>query len=160
MGNSMRMRRVPADALDRGIAFLEDGFTATRQNEVFTREIESGTLCSLAEEWQPMDVLLTGVRFPDPEPECLPVLGGVHVASFETPVDVMIWLDTDGVRAAHAYLEGIDFDERFERHRKRLEFYGDLGYLETDLRRRLSNLQRFYALADAAGEAVVKRVYA
>jgi hypothetical protein len=81
------------------------------------------------------------------------------VASFETPVDLMIWLDVDGVRGAHAYLGGIDFDEYFERHGKQLAFYGDIAFQATDLRPRLSNLQRFYALADAAGEAVVKRLY-
>ncbi|WP_333772094.1 hypothetical protein [Streptomyces sp. IBSBF 3136] len=107
-----------------------------------------------------MNVLLTGEAFPATDPESLPVLGGVHVASFQTPVDVMIWLDADGVRGAHAYLGGIDFDEHLERHRKKLEFFGDAGYVATDLRRRLSDLKRFYALADADGEAVVKRVYA
>jgi hypothetical protein len=71
----------------------------------------------------------------------------------------MIWLDADGVRRAHAYLAGIGFDERFERWRKQLAYYGDALYLESDLRRRLGDMLRFYGLAAEAGEAVVKRVY-
>jgi hypothetical protein len=63
------MRRVPADQLDRGIAVLEDGFAAVLQkDEVWDREVESGTLCSLGEQWRTMDVLLTGDESPRPFP--------------------------------------------------------------------------------------------
>jgi hypothetical protein len=156
---SLDMRRVPANELERGIAVLEDGFSATLQNEVFDREIASGTLCSLGEEWTRMNVLLTGEDFPDGIAS-LPVLGGAHVASFGSPVDIMVWLDVDGVRSARTYLSGLDFDECFERRRKQLVYYpDDVSYLSTELRRLLGDMQRFYALAVAAGEAVVKRVY-
>jgi hypothetical protein len=156
---SLDMRRVPADELERGIAVLEDGFSATLQNEVFRRERAAGTLCSLGEDWTRMNVLLTGEAFPDGIAS-LPVLGGVHVASFNSQVDIMTWLDADRVREAHAYLDGIDFDDCFERRRKQLVYFpDDVSYLSTELRRLLGDMQRFYALAAAAGEAVVKRVY-
>jgi hypothetical protein len=79
----LRMRRVPADGLERGIPALEDGIAATLRNEVFAREVASGTLCSPGEEWRTMNVLLTGEDFPGTEPASLPVLGGTHVARFE-----------------------------------------------------------------------------
>lgn len=160
MGNSMRMRRVPADELQRGVPLLEEGFSATRNNEVFASEIQSGILCSLGEEWRTVNVLLTGEEFPAAGPASLPVLGGVHVGSFSTPVDVMVWMEADGVHSAHEYLASIEFDELFDLHRKKLGAVGDAAAeIEHDLRRRLQDLQRFYGLADAGHQAVVKRVY-
>ncbi|MEU6324370.1 DUF1877 family protein [Streptomyces sp. NPDC047009] len=158
MGSEMRMRRVPANEQERGIPALEEGFAAILQNDVFDRETESGVLCSLGEEWRTMNVLLTGEAFPE-GPCSLPVLGGEHVATFDSRFDVMLWLGAEGVRSARAYVAEVDFDERFERNRKELRYYGDISYLATDLRRRLDAMQRFYSLAEDAGEAVVKRVY-
>lgn len=158
MGDSLRMRRVPANELERGIAVLEEGFSAILKNdEVYDREIASGTLCSLGEDWRQLNVLLTGEYYPDGI-DSLPVLSGVHVATFDSPIDMMIWLDADRVRNAHAYLGDIDFDDRLERHRDKLASYGIL-WLEPDLRRLLGDMQRFYGLAAAAGEAVAKRVF-
>ncbi|WP_369147900.1 DUF1877 family protein [Streptomyces sp. R44] len=160
MGNSMRMRRVPADELQRGVPLLEEAFSATRNNEVFASEIRSGILCSLGEEWRTVNLLLTGEEFPAAGPAALPVLGGVHVGSFATPVDMMVWLDADGVHIAHEYLASIEFDAMFDLHRKKLGAVGDAAAeIEDDLRRRLQNLQHFYGLADAGHQAVVKRVY-
>jgi hypothetical protein len=156
MGRSLRMRRVPANELQRGSRFWRTDF---RQHcRTIDREVASGSLCSLGEVWCQMNVLLTGEYYPD-GPASLPVLGGAHVASLDLPIDTVIWLDADGVRDAHVCLSGVDFDDYFERHREKLEFYGIL-FLEPELRRLLGEMQRFYALAAAAGEAVAKRAYA
>lgn len=154
MGSSLKMRRVSADELQRGVPFLEKGFSATRINEVFDGEIQSGVLCGLGEEWNTINLLITGEVFPPIGPAALPVLGGAHVASFETPLDMMIWTDADSVRVAHEYLTGVEFEALLDLHRKRL---GEFN--EQDLRRRLQNLQRFYGLAEASHQAVVKRMY-
>ncbi|AZM74599.1 hypothetical protein D1J63_06240 [Streptomyces sp. KPB2] len=59
MASSLRMRRASPTDSEKGAAHLEEGFTATRDNDVFDAEQEAGALCSLGEDWQEVNVLLT-----------------------------------------------------------------------------------------------------
>ncbi len=157
MASSLRMRRVSPTDLERGVAHLEEGFAATLDNDVFGVEQESGVLCSLGEDWQEVNVLLTGEELPRLSPGALPVLGGDHIASMGSPIDVMLWLGNAEVAEALAFLESTDFQEALSAHQS------DLGHLlqvrgEAYLSR-LEQLKRFYGLAAQEGQAVVKRVY-
>jgi hypothetical protein len=158
MGSSLRMRRVASSDLARGLQYLEDGFTATKKKDVFLAERESGVLCSLGEDWGIVNVVLTGEEYPRTGQQVLPVLGGNHIGSMGSPVDVLLWLDVAEVREAHEFLDGIDFRELIERRRR------DLGRaldgLTDIVAEHLEGLRRFYRLAAQTDQAVVKRLYA
>lgn len=160
MGTSLRMLRIAPDEAMKGVEHLESRFSKPLENDTFLAELESGILCSLGEDWQMVNVLLTGEDFPATGDECLPVLGGEHVATLGSPFDVLLVLRPDLVRSASAYLQGVDTGALLERNKGRLRVVGGAPDRLTDqLVGCVQAMRRFYLDASAAGHAVAKRMY-
>ncbi|MFD4259285.1 hypothetical protein ACFWR9_17085 [Streptomyces sp. NPDC058534] len=100
---------------------LEQGFAGRLDNERYQEEVNPGVLCSLGEDWQMVNVLLTcDEDFPPTGAECLPVLGGEHVAPLGEHVDLLLE-SPERVRAAYEFLDGVDDQDLLRRHRSQLD---------------------------------------
>ncbi|WP_307713854.1 DUF1877 family protein [Streptomyces sp. V4I23] len=142
---------------------LERGFAGTLDNDRYQEEIGSGILCSLGEDWQMVNVLLTGEGFPPMGAECLPVLGGEHLATFDEHLDVLLLLRPEMVQTASTFLDGVDDRYLLRRHRSRLDARtvgAAPDWMVEALLAHIGELRQFYKRAAAANEAVAKRVYA
>ncbi|MEE4495541.1 DUF1877 family protein [Streptomyces sp. BE230] len=160
MGTSLRMRRVGPDELTKGIEHLESRFSDTLEDETYLQEFEAGVLCNLGEDWQMVNVLLTGEDFPATGSKCLPVLGGEHVATLGSPFDVLLILPPALVRAASEYLHEVDVDTLVEQNSGRLRVVGGTpDWMVSQLVSHIAALKKFYLAASTAGDAVSKRMY-
>ncbi|MFD3658943.1 DUF1877 family protein [Streptomyces sp. NPDC058620] len=160
MGTSLRMRRVGPDEVRKGTEFLESQFTETLENDKFLHELEAGILCNLGEDWQKVNVLLTGEDFPATGSECLPVLGGEQVATLGSPFDMLLVLKPELVRAASQYLQGVHTDALLEQNKGKLRVVGGApDWMVIELVGHIDTMKKFYLDASAAGQAVTKRVY-
>ncbi|MGW4229845.1 DUF1877 family protein [Streptomyces sp. NPDC004980] len=154
------MRRVAPDEVAKGAEYLESQFTETLEDETFLRELETGILCNPGEDWQMVNVLLTGEDFPATGAECLPVLGGEHVATLGGPFDVLLVLKPELVRDAAEFLQGVDTDELLERNKGKLRVVGGApDWMVSQLVGHIDAMRTFYRDASAAGHAVTKRVF-
>ncbi|MDQ0844624.1 DUF1877 family protein [Streptomyces sp. V1I6] len=160
MGTSLRMRRVGPDEVVKGAEYLESRFSETLKDDVFLQELEAGVLCNPGEDWQMVNVLLTGEDFPATGSECLPVLGGEHVATLGSPFDVLLVLKPELVRIASEFLQGVDTNALLEQHKGKLRVVGGApDWMVSQLVGHIDAMKKFYLDASAAGQAVTKRVY-
>ncbi|KUO21681.1 hypothetical protein AQJ91_07850 [Streptomyces dysideae] len=89
-------------------------------------------------------------------------MGGILLGHVGTPPDAIVLLPQDGVRAAADFLAQIDVPRLIESNREELTWQnaGSLpGWVIEGIIRGAENLKRFYGLAAAAGQVVVKRIY-
>ncbi|MFF5637557.1 hypothetical protein [Streptomyces sp. NPDC012825] len=92
--------------------------------------------------------------------ECLPVLGGRHVATTGGPHEVLLVPPPDSVRAAAGFLAGADTDALLARNRSKLRVVGGAPDWRVDrLVARVEAMRSFYRETASAGQAVTKRVY-
>ncbi|MFR9780573.1 DUF1877 family protein [Micromonospora sp. MS34] len=163
MSISLRMRRIPAEELDRGLSHLEAGFAATLDNAVYDAETESGVLCDIGEQWQFVHLVVTGERHQVTGPSGLPVLGGEPLGQVgPTDRDLILKLSPGDVSAAADFLRAVDLPGLMEVNRELLaeRTGGSLPNLFLNvIKDHLADLRRFYDLAAEAGQAVVKRTY-
>ncbi|MFC9242474.1 DUF1877 family protein [Streptomyces sp. NPDC057136] len=144
----------------KGTEYLESRFTETLENDTFLQELEAGVLCNLGEDWQKVNVLLTGEDFPATGPECLPVLGGEHAATLGSPFDVLLILKPELVRVASEFLQGVDTDALLEQNKGKMRVVGGApDWMVIQLVGHIDAMKKFYLDASAAGQAVTKRVY-
>jgi len=130
------------------------------KNKRFEKELDSGILCSLGEDWQMVNVLLTGEDFPATGIESLPVLGGEHIATPGEQPDVLLVLKPELVRMAADFLQGIDNDALVRQNKGRLRVVGGApDWMIDALVGHLEAMRKFYLEASASGSAVAKRVY-
>lgn len=154
------MRRIAPDDAAKGPEYLEGRFSETLEDETYLQELEDGVLCNLGEDWQMVNVLLTGEDFPATGAECLPVLGGEHVASLGSPFDVLLVLKPELVRIASEFLQGLDTDALLEQNKGKLRVVGGApDWMVSQLVGHIGAMKNFYLDASAAGHAVAKRVY-
>lgn len=144
----------------KGADHLEKKFSRTLKNTRYKKELEAGILCDLGEEWQSMNILLTGEPFPTGGAASLPVLGGEHIATMETQTDVLLILKPELVHASAHYLQGIDGNQLAAERKSKLRVAGGApDWMIDTLIKHIENLREFYCGASAIGNAVTKRVY-
>jgi len=157
------MRRVRPDEVARGMAYLEAGFAATMDDDVFAAEEAAGTLCSLGREWAFVQLALTGRPQGPADAAALAVLGGKPLGEIgPSDRDMIIVLPAEQVAVAAEYLRAIDPATLVENHRAALAERAG-GVLPEEflagIERHLAALREFYAAAAGAGQAVAKRTY-
>jgi hypothetical protein len=164
MGMSIRLRRVDASEVERGVEHLERGFAATLKNRKWESETQAGVLVDLGESWQFVNgALADGDQHPVSGPEALPVFGGAYLASVGAPQDAIIVLRPEEANSAYEFLDGMDFSALLQRESERAKSRFGAGipeWLMNDLLGKLDRLRTFYGTAAAEGQYVVKRVYA
>ncbi len=154
------MRRVASGEVAKGVDRLEGAFAETLEDETYRREAGAGVLCDLGENWQMVNVLLTGEDFPATGAEFLPVLGGHHVATTGGPRNVLLVLPPDLVRTTAGFLAGADTDALLARNRSKPRVVGGApNWMVDQLVARVEAMRSFYREAASAGQAVTKRVY-
>ncbi|WP_037886910.1 DUF1877 family protein [Streptomyces viridochromogenes] len=162
MGLSVRMRRIDPSGVDEGLDALEAGFEATLDDSVYDEECAAGILCDLAEEWRAVEMTFRGRGSGYGPISDVPVMGGTLLGHVDTPPDAIVLLPQDGVRAAADFLAEIDVPRLIEANREELtrQNAGSLpDWVIEGIIRDTENLKRFYGLAAAAGQVVVKRIY-
>ena len=164
MGMSIRLRRVDAAEMERGVEHLERGFSATLKNRKWQSETDAGILVDVGESWQFINsALADGDQHPVSGPEALPVFGGAYLASVGEPQDAIIVLQPDEVNSAFEFLDGMDFAALLQRESERAKSHFGAAipaWLMDDLLEKLERLRTLYGTAAAKGQCVVKRVYA
>jgi hypothetical protein len=162
MGVSLRMRRIHASIVEEGLDALEDGFEATTDNELYDTESTEGVLCDLAEEWRAIGTALNGRYSGNGPVGDMPVMGGILLGYVGDHPEAILMLPQDGVREAAAFLQRVDIHAMIEANREELTRLngGSLPDRVTEgVVEDAARLKRFYGLAAAAGQVVVKRIY-
>lgn len=156
MGMSVTMWRLDEDEASRGLNYLESRFVAALDEEEWGEGTDFAGFCAVGEVWDSVNIAISRDRIPVQGVESLVILGGALLGTVGGPSDLITMLDRQEVVEVSHFLDGLNVDLLIA---ARDHFRGLPDFVISEVRRRIGDLQSFYALAAQEGQLVAKRVY-